>query len=143
MPVNSWLGPIGPPSKNGPMYLQARGEGYDAFKGQVEGKLFAQFAKYFPDLADLVVFRQLSTPLATTAITGHDQGAFYGLDVTPERALSGAFQTKTPISGLYLSGQDVGAKHPDTIPHRRDDRGIDACKKMLQAQDVCASHNSD
>lgn len=85
----------------------ARGEDYNTFKQQVEDKLFAQFAKYFPDLADLVVLRELSTPLATTAITGHYQGAFYGLDVTPERALSGALQTKTPIEGLYLSGQDA------------------------------------
>lgn len=85
----------------------ARGQDYKAFKQQVEDKLFAQFAEYFPDLADLVVFRELSTPLATTAITGHHQGAFYGLDVTPERTLSGALQAKTPIDGLYLSGQDV------------------------------------
>ncbi len=85
----------------------ARGEDYNAFKQQVEEKLFAQFAKYFPDLADLVVFRELATPLATKAISGHDQGAFYGLDVTPERALSSALQAKTPIEGLYLSGQDV------------------------------------
>ncbi len=85
----------------------ARGEDYNRFKQQVEEKLFGQFARYFPNLADLVVFRELSTPLATTAITGHDQGAFYGLDVTPERALSGALQAKTPIGGLYLSGQDV------------------------------------
>jgi len=65
------------------------------------------FKANFPDLADLVVFRELSTPLATAAITGHHEGRFYGLDVTPERVLSDALKAKTPIEGLYLSGQDV------------------------------------
>ena len=85
----------------------ARGAQYKAFKQQVEDKMFALLKRYFPDLADLVVFRELSTPLATAAITGHHQGRFYGLDCTPERALSRALKAKTPIEGLYLSGQDV------------------------------------
>jgi len=58
-------------------------------------------------LAKQVVFRELSTPLSTLAITGHRKGAFYGLDVTPDRMLSDALRMKTPIKGLYLSGQDV------------------------------------
>ena len=69
--------------------------------------MFALFKANFPDLAELVVFRELSTPLATAAITGHHQGRFYGLDGTPERVLSNALKAKTPIEGLYLSGQDV------------------------------------
>ena len=85
----------------------ARGADYKAFKQQVEDKMFAQFKANFPDLAELVVFRELSTPLATAAITGHHQGRFYGLDGTPERVLSNALKAKTPIEGLYLSGQDV------------------------------------
>ena len=85
----------------------ARGEDYKAFKQQVEDKMFAQFKKSFPELAELVVFRELATPLATTAITGHHKGGFYGLDVTPERVVSNALNAKTPIDGLYLSGQDV------------------------------------
>ncbi len=85
----------------------ARGDDYQAFKQNVEEVLFAQFAKYFPDLAKLVVFRNLSTPLSTEAITGHHHGGFYGIDVTPERVLSSALQAKTPVPGLILAGQDV------------------------------------
>jgi all-trans-retinol 13,14-reductase len=85
----------------------ARGAEYKAFKQQIEDKMFALFKAYFPELAELVVFRELSTPLATAAITGHHEGRFYGLDVTPERVLSDALKAKTPIEGLYLSGQDV------------------------------------
>ena len=86
-----------------------RGEDYAAFKAQVEERLFEQFKTYFPELAELVVFKELSTPLATAAITGHRQGAFYGLDVTPKRMLSDALRMKTPIKGLFLSGQDTAS----------------------------------
>ena len=84
-----------------------RGADYKAFKQKVEYKMFALFKAYFPDLAELVVFRELSTPLATEAITGHHEGRFYGLDGTPARVLSTALKTKTPVEGLYLAGQDV------------------------------------
>jgi len=87
----------------------ARGNDYRAFKAQVEEVMFAQFKKYFPEVAELVVYRELSTPLATAAITGHHEGAFYGLDVTPERAVSDALRAKTPIEGLYLADQDVAS----------------------------------
>jgi all-trans-retinol 13,14-reductase len=69
--------------------------------------MFALFRKNFPDLADLVVLRELSTPLATAAITGHHEGRFYGLDVTPQRVFCTALQPKTPVKGLHLSGQDI------------------------------------
>lgn len=87
----------------------ARGDDYRAFKTQVEDVMFTQFKKFFPELAELVVFRELSTPLATAAITGHHEGAFYGLDVTPERVMSDALRAATPIEGLYLAGQDVAS----------------------------------
>ncbi len=84
-----------------------RGANYRAFKQRVEDKMFALFQANFPELAELVVFRELSTPLATASITGHHEGRFYGLDGTPERVMSDALSTRTPIDGLYISGQDV------------------------------------
>ncbi len=86
---------------------EERGEDYQAFKRTVEDAMFTQFQNYFPALAELVVFRELSTPLATAAITGHNFGAFYGLEVTPRRMLSDALRMKTPVKGLYLAGQDA------------------------------------
>ncbi len=85
----------------------ARGDDYADFKQRVEKTLMAQFERYFPDLAKLVVYRELATPLSTVTFTKHRKGAFYGLDVTPERVLSDALSAKTPIQGLYLAGQDV------------------------------------
>ncbi len=87
----------------------ARGDDYRSFKARVADAMFAQFEAYFPELARLVVFRDLSTPLSTAAITGHHRGGFYGIDVTPERVTSGALQARTPVAGLYLAGQDVAS----------------------------------
>ena len=58
-------------------------------------------------LAELIVFHEVSTPLATGSITGHRMGSFYGLDLTPHRITTYALRMKTPIDGLYLTGQDV------------------------------------
>ena len=41
--------------------------------------LLAQFARYFPALAPMVVARELSTPLTTLSFIGSQQGAIYGL----------------------------------------------------------------
>ncbi len=87
----------------------ARPDDYRKFKRRAEKTILAQFAATFPDLAELVVFHELSTPLSTVTFTGHCKGAFYGLEVTPERVMSDALRAKTPISGLYLAGQDVAS----------------------------------
>lgn len=86
-----------------------RGDDYQTFKRDVEQTLFDQFRSYFPEVAKLVVFRELATPLSTVAVTGHIEGAFYGLDVTPRRVMSDALRARTPIKGLYLAGQDVAS----------------------------------
>ncbi|MEO9470327.1 NAD(P)/FAD-dependent oxidoreductase [Parasphingorhabdus sp.] len=87
--------------------IGSRGKDYADFKHRVEETLMAQFARFFPDLAELVVYRELATPLSTVTFTGHRKGAFYGLDVTPERVMCDALRAKTPVPGLYLTGQDV------------------------------------
>ncbi len=86
-----------------------RGDDYAEFKRRAEKTLMAQFESYFPDLAKLVVYQDLATPLSTVAFTGHRKGAFYGLDVTPERVMCDALRAKTPIPGLFLTGQDVAS----------------------------------
>ncbi|MDH3400111.1 MAG: NAD(P)/FAD-dependent oxidoreductase [Chromatiales bacterium] len=86
-----------------------RSEDYTKFKKNAENRVFELFESYFPKLAKLVVFRELATPLSTVAITGHREGAFYGLNVTPDRMLSSTLRTKTPIKGFYLAGQDAAS----------------------------------
>lgn len=84
-----------------------RGADYADFKRRVEDTMMEMFERHFPDLAKLVVYRELSTPLSTVSFTGHREGAFYGLDVTPQRVMSDALRARTPIPGLFLTGQDV------------------------------------
>ncbi len=86
-----------------------RGADYDAFKKAAQARILERFREYFPELSELIVYSELSTPLSTVTYTGHRLGAFYGLDVTPERFRSDAVRPKTPIDGLYLAGQDVAS----------------------------------
>ena len=87
----------------------ARGDDYADFKRRTENTMMALFERRFPDLAKLVVFRELATPLSTVSFTGHRHGAFYGLDVTPERVICDGLRARTPIPGLFLAGQDVAS----------------------------------
>jgi len=85
----------------------ARPPEYEAFKELIARRLFAQFERHFPALAPLVRYRELSTPLSTAAFTGAYQGASYGLEVTPRRFRSTALGARTPVPGLFLTGQDI------------------------------------
>ena len=84
-----------------------RPEAYTAFKAAIERNLLAQFARHFPALAPMVVARELSTPLTTAAYIGAQHGAMYGLEVSPRRFLSESLRIRTPVPGLFLTGQDV------------------------------------
>jgi all-trans-retinol 13,14-reductase len=80
---------------------------WQAFKQKVEAQLIAFYERKFPALAPLIVYRELGTPLATAAFTRHEKGGFYGVEITPRRMLSDALAARTPVSGLFLTGQDV------------------------------------
>ncbi|WP_170610975.1 hypothetical protein [Ruegeria arenilitoris] len=87
----------------------AGGDDYTEFKRRTEATMMAMFKERFPELAKHVVYKNLAAPLSTVSFTGHNHGAFYGLDVTPERVMCDALRAKTPIPGLYLAGQDVAS----------------------------------
>src|SRR5271166_3002698 len=82
---------------------------YGELKRLIGERLFAQFARHFPALAPLVVEREVSTPLSTVAFTGSVQGGVYGLEPSPRRFLSNSLRARTPLPGLYLTGQDVAS----------------------------------
>ena len=82
-------------------------EEWAAFKQSVESRLLDFFKEKFPDLAPLIAFHELGTPLATEYFTGHEKGGFYGVETTPRRILSDALNARTLVPGLFLSGQDV------------------------------------
>ena len=80
-----------------------------SFKQSIESRMMDFFKEKFPDLAPLVVYHELGTPLATASFTGHEKGGFYGVETTPRRMLSDALNARTPVPGLFLAGQDVMA----------------------------------
>lgn len=86
-----------------------RPDEWAAFKQSVESRMLDFFREKFPDLAPLIAYHELGTPLATAAFTGHEKGGFYGVETTPRRMLSDALKARTPVPGLFLSGQDVMA----------------------------------
>lgn len=86
---------------------EERADEWAAFKQSIESRMLALFEKKFPDLAPLIVYHELGTPLATASFSGHEKGGFYGVETTPRRMLSGALNASTSVPGLFLSGQDV------------------------------------
>jgi all-trans-retinol 13,14-reductase len=84
-----------------------RADEWAAFKQSIESRMLDFFKKKFPDLAPLIVYHELGTPLATVSFTGHEKGGFYGIETTPRRMLSDALNVRTPVPGLFLAGQDV------------------------------------
>ena len=86
---------------------RSRPDAWAALKKRVETKMLEYYATKFPALAPLIVYHELGTPLATAAFTAHEKGAFYGLETTPRRVLSDALSPRTPVPGLFLSGQDM------------------------------------
>lgn len=89
------------PGQRPPDYLE--------LKETITRHLAAQFARLFPALAPLIVHTELSTPLSSVAFTAAEHGGVYGLEASPRRFLSTALRAKTPVPGLYLTGQDVGS----------------------------------
>lgn len=87
--------------------VERRAGEWAAFKKEVEATLMAFFTAKFPALAPLVVYRELGTPLATASFTGHEKGGFYGVETSPRRVMSDALNPRTPVPGLFLTGQDV------------------------------------
>ncbi len=84
-----------------------RGAGYEALKRELEERLLAAVERCHPGLRAHIAYRELSTPLSTRHFTAYDHGEIYGLAATPERFIS-KLGPRTPVPGLYLSGQDAG-----------------------------------
>lgn len=80
---------------------------YLAIKEAIGARLVARLAKVLPGLSEAVEGIELATPLTFTTYQGSEQGAFYGLDPTREKALARLTRARTPVPGLVLTGQDV------------------------------------
>ncbi|KAL7489223.1 hypothetical protein ACHAW6_014821 [Cyclotella cf. meneghiniana] len=87
--------------------VKHRGEEYEAIKKKWESVFMDVLLKEFPMLRDRIDFVEFGSALSNDFYLGTHQGAVYGLAHTPERFLQQWLRPKTPITNLYLTGQDV------------------------------------
>ena len=86
---------------------KSRGGDYDDLKSMLAEKLLADVYKHAPQARGKVDYFELSTPLSTAHFSNYAQGQVYGLEHTPERFAQSWVKPRTPIQGLYLTGQDI------------------------------------
>ena len=84
-----------------------RGDDYENFKETISKRLLEHLFKQLPNLRDKVDHYELSSPLTTKNFVNYEKGELYGLDHTPTRFSQKFLRPKTPIKGLYLTGQDI------------------------------------
>jgi all-trans-retinol 13,14-reductase len=86
---------------------QKRGEDYETLKEQMAERLLEILLREVPAVADAIDYHELSTPLSTRHFGAYSGGEIYGLEHTPARFREKALRPRTPVKGLWLTGQDV------------------------------------
>jgi all-trans-retinol 13,14-reductase len=84
-----------------------RGDDYLAFKQEFTDRLLSELYRVEPQIEGHVDHCELSTPLSTAHFSGHRRGEIYGLAHSPDRFLARHLTPRTPIKGLWLTGQDI------------------------------------
>ena len=84
-----------------------RGDEYGALKQRLSARLLAELERQVPAVAGNVAYAELSTPVSTRHFMNYGSGEIYGVAATPARYGLRALGARTPIRGLYLTGQDV------------------------------------
>lgn len=84
-----------------------RDDFYLDLKDTISTGLLDCVERVVPGFRDQVMYAELSTPLTFEHYSAHPQGCFYGLPPTPERFRAIWVGPRTPVPGLFLSGQDA------------------------------------
>jgi all-trans-retinol 13,14-reductase len=84
-----------------------RGAEYDDLKAQFAERMLDDVYDHVPRARGKVAYYELSTPLSTSEFTGYQHGEIYGIEHSPQRFAQTWIKPRTPIRGLYLTGQDV------------------------------------
>jgi all-trans-retinol 13,14-reductase len=84
-----------------------RGPEYDALKERFAARMLDQLFVHYPRVKEAIDVVEVSTPLSTRHFANYGQGEIYGLDHTPGRFDARWLRPRTPIAGLWLTGQDV------------------------------------
>ena len=80
---------------------------YEALKQRLADRLRAEIERQVPAASGNIEHVELSTPLTTRHFMNYARGEIYGLRATPARYALRELGARTPIRGLYLTGQDV------------------------------------
>jgi all-trans-retinol 13,14-reductase len=87
--------------------VKRRGEEYQEIKEKMKACLLETLLREFPHLKSKIAYTDMGTAVTNDYYLGTFKGAVYGLAHTPERFAADWLRPRTPISGLYLTGQDV------------------------------------
>jgi all-trans-retinol 13,14-reductase len=86
-----------------------RGGEYDALKERLAARLLDELKRQAPAVVGNIAYTELSTPVSTRHFMNYGHGEIYGIASTPERFLMRDLGARTPIRGLYLTGQDAAS----------------------------------
>jgi all-trans-retinol 13,14-reductase len=86
-----------------------RGGDYDELKERLVARLRAELEFQVPSVVGNIAHTELSTPVTTRHFMNYGHGEIYGIASTPGRFLTRELGARTPILGLYLTGQDVAS----------------------------------
>jgi all-trans-retinol 13,14-reductase len=86
-----------------------RGGAYEELKQRHSERLLDTLYEHLPLTKGKVAYHELSTPLSTRHFSNHPQGEVYGVELSPERFRLPWLGPRTPVPGLYLTGQDAVA----------------------------------
>ena len=84
-----------------------RGPGYADRKNDIQERLLEELFRFAPRARDAVDVVEVSTPLSYETFTKRERGGFMGIESSPARFRQLWLRARTPIDGLYLTGQDV------------------------------------
>jgi all-trans-retinol 13,14-reductase len=90
-------------------HWKRRGDEYGELKERFQARLLAELERQAPSVVGNIAYTELSTPLTTRHFMNYGHGEIYGVASTPERFLMRELGARTPIRGLYLTGQDVAS----------------------------------
>ncbi len=82
---------------------------YQTIKQRIANSAIKLVDTHLPGFHDLVQRVEVSTPLTVESMTGHIQGAIYGMPATPFRIRNRLFHAQTSVKNLLLTGADVGS----------------------------------
>jgi all-trans-retinol 13,14-reductase len=84
-----------------------RGDDYLAVKEQIKDRLLDQLYELVPQARGLVRHIEVSTPLTYQTFVKRSRGDFMGIESSPDRFRLDWLRARTPVDGLFLTGQDV------------------------------------